>query len=217
MILPAQLLADRVAFHARRLRLARRWTLAVASDRAGLPLRHWQKIEAATNNLELITLETIAETLSVDAVELFVPIPANAPLSPPRRAGRPTLGREEVIMKEYDMSHENALVDMPPDDGAGYVPPLLMAAAKAGVELRMVIPLFYAAGKLTDPGMVTVGVRREGYTVRRKCGARWRTLCQGAKRVDTAMRHVLAHASRYCACGGFFQEGAFVHTDRCAR
>lgn len=110
------------------------------------------------------------------------------------------------------------------DDGRGYVPPLLMAARKVGLELRPVwrptptsAALLYNAGKLTDPGLVQVRVGPCGYTVRRKSGARWRTICTDVKRTDTAMRHILRYASRYCVCGGFFQEGAFVHADGCER
>lgn len=110
------------------------------------------------------------------------------------------------------------------DDGRGFVPPLLMAANKAGVELRAQMratptatALLYGAGKATDPDLVQVRIGPRGYTVRRKSGTRWRTVCTDAKRVATAMKHILRYASRYCDCGGFFQEGAFVHADGCER
>jgi transcriptional regulator with XRE-family HTH domain len=60
-----------VAANVRRLRMTAGLTLAVASERAGLDLRHWQKIEAAEMNITLGTLAKLANGLGVDVTILL--------------------------------------------------------------------------------------------------------------------------------------------------
>ena len=62
---------QRLAMNVRRLRQERALTLEEASDRAGMYLRHFQKIEAGDVNATLHTLDRLAEGFGVDVTELF--------------------------------------------------------------------------------------------------------------------------------------------------
>jgi transcriptional regulator with XRE-family HTH domain len=63
--------ASRVAVAVRSLRERRGETQAALSERAGIALRHLQKIEAGEVNLTLHTLARLATALSVDVPDLF--------------------------------------------------------------------------------------------------------------------------------------------------
>ena len=63
---------DALGRQIRELRLARELTLEAASERGGMDLKHWQKIEAGTLNVTIATLVRISRGLSVEVAELFV-------------------------------------------------------------------------------------------------------------------------------------------------
>jgi transcriptional regulator with XRE-family HTH domain len=55
----------------RALRQAKGWTLEEAAEKGDLDLKHWQKIEAGTVNVTLVTLVRIAEGLGETVGGLF--------------------------------------------------------------------------------------------------------------------------------------------------
>ena len=57
----------------RQLRLERKLTLEAASERGGIDLKHWQKVEAGSLNVTIATLVRIARGLDVDVPALFAP------------------------------------------------------------------------------------------------------------------------------------------------
>jgi len=61
----------RVAYHLRRIRTAQGLTQEAVARRAGLAVRHVQKIEAAQLNLTLKSLAKLANALGVDPGELL--------------------------------------------------------------------------------------------------------------------------------------------------
>ena len=67
----------RLGANVRRLRLAAKLTQVQASERAGLDLRHFQKIETADANPGLTSIARVAFGLNVDISVLFK--------APPRR------------------------------------------------------------------------------------------------------------------------------------
>jgi transcriptional regulator with XRE-family HTH domain len=64
-------LRQRLREQVRKLRNEAGLTLKVASERAEIHWRHWQKIEAGEVNVSLSTLVKVAQALRVDVVELF--------------------------------------------------------------------------------------------------------------------------------------------------
>lgn len=66
-----QAIRQRLAHHVRRLRASRGLTQEAVAHRAGLVLRHFQKIEAGEVNITLGSLAKIATALEVDVVELL--------------------------------------------------------------------------------------------------------------------------------------------------
>ena len=56
----------------RALRQAKGWTLEQAAEKGDMDLKHWQKIEAGTINVTLVTLVRIAEGLGTTVGSLFV-------------------------------------------------------------------------------------------------------------------------------------------------
>ncbi len=73
-----QQLRMRIAGNIRRYRRAARLTLKVASERANMHWRHWQKVEAGTINLSLSTLCRFSAVLGVDAEDLFAVPPVDS-------------------------------------------------------------------------------------------------------------------------------------------
>ena len=67
----------RLGANMRRFRLAARLTQLQASERAGLDVRHWQKVERAQTNPGLTSIARVAFGLDVDISVLFK--------APPRR------------------------------------------------------------------------------------------------------------------------------------
>ena len=63
-------LRERIAARVRALRTKTGLTLRVASERATIHWRHWQKIEAAQVNVTLWTLVRLGEALRTDPMEL---------------------------------------------------------------------------------------------------------------------------------------------------
>lgn len=55
----------------RELRRERELTLEAASERGGLDLKHWQKIEVGGLNVTMATLVRVAKGLGVDVADLF--------------------------------------------------------------------------------------------------------------------------------------------------
>jgi len=55
----------------RALRQAKGWTLEEAAEKGDMDLKHWQKIEAGTINVTLVTLVRIAEGLGETVGSLF--------------------------------------------------------------------------------------------------------------------------------------------------
>ena len=69
-------LAQRLAFHMRRLRTAAGASQSDAATSAGMTLRHWQRLEGAEASASLGMVVRIANGLGVDAGELLGPIPS---------------------------------------------------------------------------------------------------------------------------------------------
>ena len=63
--------ASSLGARVRELRLASELTLERASERGGLDLKHWQKVEAGQLNVTLVTLLRIARGLNVEIADLF--------------------------------------------------------------------------------------------------------------------------------------------------
>jgi transcriptional regulator with XRE-family HTH domain len=66
-----EVLRQRVRVNVRRFRQAEGLTLKVASQRAELHWRHWQKLEAGEVNLTIATLVRVASALRVDPTMLL--------------------------------------------------------------------------------------------------------------------------------------------------
>ena len=64
-------LKQRLAKKVRALRKKLGLTLKAAAARAELHWRHWQKVEAATVNVTLLTLVRLGDALNVDPRELI--------------------------------------------------------------------------------------------------------------------------------------------------
>ena len=64
-------LRRRLAANVRAARKAAGLTLKVASERAEMHWRHWQKVEAAKVNITLQTLVRIGEALDIDPADLI--------------------------------------------------------------------------------------------------------------------------------------------------
>jgi Helix-turn-helix. len=64
--------AKALGLQVRALRQAKGWTLEEAAEKGDLDLKHWQKIEAGTVNVTLVTLVRIAEGLGETLGGLFV-------------------------------------------------------------------------------------------------------------------------------------------------
>ncbi|HEY3315291.1 MAG TPA: helix-turn-helix transcriptional regulator [Bacillota bacterium] len=64
-----------LALNVRRIRLLRGFTQEAAAARAGIAVRHYQKIEAGEVNVTLDTLARVAQGLGTEVVELFSPQP----------------------------------------------------------------------------------------------------------------------------------------------
>jgi transcriptional regulator with XRE-family HTH domain len=62
---------DRLAAAARRERARLRWTQEEAAEKAGLNIRHYQKIEDGSVNVTLKTVDQLAEAFGVDVADLF--------------------------------------------------------------------------------------------------------------------------------------------------
>lgn len=62
----------RLAAAARRERARLQWTQEVTAERAGLNIRHYQKIERGAVNLTLKTVEQLARAFDVDVSVLFL-------------------------------------------------------------------------------------------------------------------------------------------------
>jgi transcriptional regulator with XRE-family HTH domain len=63
--------ATALGLQVRALRQAKGWTLEEAAEKGDLDLKHWQKIEAGTVNVTLVTLVRIAEGLGETLGGLF--------------------------------------------------------------------------------------------------------------------------------------------------
>ena len=63
--------ARALGLQVRALRQAKGWTLEEAAEKGDLDLKHWQKIEAGTINVTLVTLVRIAEGLVEPLGSLF--------------------------------------------------------------------------------------------------------------------------------------------------
>ena len=63
--------ARALGLQVRALRQARGWTLEEAAEKGDMDLKHWQKIEAGTINVTLVTLVRIAEGLGETVGSLF--------------------------------------------------------------------------------------------------------------------------------------------------
>jgi transcriptional regulator with XRE-family HTH domain len=74
-----EVLRQRVRVNVRRLRQAAGLTLKAAAQRAELHWRHWQKLEAGTVNLTLVTLARVALALGVDPTTLLDEPPGERP------------------------------------------------------------------------------------------------------------------------------------------
>jgi transcriptional regulator with XRE-family HTH domain len=61
----------RLGLRVRQLRQERGLTLEGASARATIDITHWQKIEAGTINVSMVTLVRLADGLGVALVDLF--------------------------------------------------------------------------------------------------------------------------------------------------
>ena len=73
----------------RRVRLARGWTQEATAERAGLPPRHFQDLEAGRRpGLRLATIERIAKVLKVQVWELLQPGKFPEPERQRGRSGR---------------------------------------------------------------------------------------------------------------------------------
>ena len=66
-----QVVRERLAVKVRTLRKKLGLTLKVASERAEMHWRHWQKVEAAEVNVTLLTLVRIGDVLSIDPMDLI--------------------------------------------------------------------------------------------------------------------------------------------------
>ena len=63
--------ARALGLQVRALRQAKGWTLEEAAEKGDMDLKHWQKIEAGTINVTLVTLVRIAEGLGETVGSLF--------------------------------------------------------------------------------------------------------------------------------------------------
>ena len=63
--------AKALGLQVRALRQAKGWTLEEAAEKGDMDLKHWQKIEAGTVNVTLVTLVRIAEGLGETLGGLF--------------------------------------------------------------------------------------------------------------------------------------------------
>jgi hypothetical protein len=75
-------LRRRIGHNIRSTRKTARLTLKMASERASIHWRHWQKLEAGVINLSLRTLCQVSSALSVDTATLF-----DAPKEEPSPSG----------------------------------------------------------------------------------------------------------------------------------
>jgi transcriptional regulator with XRE-family HTH domain len=75
--------AKALGLQVRALRQAKGWTLEEAAEKGDLDLKHWQKIEAGTINVTLVTLVRIAEGLGETLGSLF-----GTPVAPTKRRTR---------------------------------------------------------------------------------------------------------------------------------
>jgi transcriptional regulator with XRE-family HTH domain len=66
----------------RQLRHERGLTLEAASGKASIDITHWQKVEAGSVNVSMVTLVRLADGLDVNLVDLFAAGP------PGKRAAR---------------------------------------------------------------------------------------------------------------------------------
>lgn len=66
-----QVILDRIARHVRSLRSSKGLTQEAVAHRAGLVLRHYQKIEAAEVNVTIDSLIKVAGALDVDVSALL--------------------------------------------------------------------------------------------------------------------------------------------------
>jgi transcriptional regulator with XRE-family HTH domain len=62
---------ERLAIAARRERSRLGWTQEATAEKAGLNIRHYQKIEDASVNVTLKTVDQLAEAFGVDVADLF--------------------------------------------------------------------------------------------------------------------------------------------------
>ena len=70
-LVEVQALYGQLGATVRRLRLKRRWTQDVLSDRSGLHRAHIGEIERGETNVTLQTLKTLADTFKVRITELL--------------------------------------------------------------------------------------------------------------------------------------------------
>jgi transcriptional regulator with XRE-family HTH domain len=64
---------DRLAAAVRRERARFAWTQEQAAEKAGLNIRHYQKVEDGTVNVTLRTVELLADAFGVDIADLLRP------------------------------------------------------------------------------------------------------------------------------------------------
>lgn len=65
-----------LARNAHRLRRAQNMTQMVASERAGVDVREWQKVEYEETNATIVTIARVAAALNVPVRDLFAPLRA---------------------------------------------------------------------------------------------------------------------------------------------
>ena len=93
----------RLGDNMRRLRLAAELTQLQASERAGLELRHWQRVELADGNPTLTTIVRVAFGLGVDISVLFMSAPTHGSGSPADSAGARRRGRPVTRHASFDI------------------------------------------------------------------------------------------------------------------
>ncbi|MGA7742128.1 MAG: helix-turn-helix transcriptional regulator [Polyangia bacterium] len=64
-------MAKALGLQVRAFRQAKGWTLEQAAEKGDMDLKHWQKIEAGTINVTLVTLVRLAEGLGESVGSLF--------------------------------------------------------------------------------------------------------------------------------------------------